>query len=129
MAKLTEPAEVPGLKALDGGTEGEIEQPIGVLPGITSHQVEGVAIDAGGRYELAHGRGFAVGAPDHRHQQTGVTGIEHPSQHHGEPALVLSLSAESHEGGQLLGELGGYAGRIMERNRIALLLDAVMSLA
>ena len=114
---------------LDGGAEGEVEQPVGMVPGIPPHQIEGIAVDAGSRDELAHRRRLALGGADHGQQQPGVPGIEHPSQHHREPPFVLSLPAEAHQRGQFLGQFGGNAGGIVERNRVPLVLDPVVGLA
>ena len=100
-----------------------------MVAGVPSHQVQGVAVDAPGRHELAHGRGPAVGAAHHGEEQVGVTGVEDPSEHHGEAALVLALPAEAHQGGELGGERRVEVARIVERGRVAVLRDAVVGLA
>ena len=101
------PSKPAGRQVLDGGAQGEVEQPVGMVARVAAHEVEGEAVDAGGRDELAHGRGRAVGGADHGEQQTGVAGVEDPAQHHGEAPLVLALAGQAHQVGQLARSVPG----------------------
>ena len=82
---------------------------------------------AGTNWHMA--AGGPVGAADHGEQQPGVPGVEHPAEHHGEAPLVLTLPAEAHQRGELLGQRRVQAGRVVEAGRVAALLDPVVRLA
>ncbi len=56
-------------------------------------------------------------------------GIEHPAQHHREAALVLTLSAQAHQGGELGGQGRVEVGRVVEGGGVAVLGDPVVGLA
>ena len=82
-----------------------------------------------GRDELAHGRRVAVGSGDHAQDEALVARVEDPSEHHGEAALEVAPPALGHEPVSCRAVSPVETGRVVERDRVAVLGDAVVGLA
>ena len=119
MAKLRpRPAQTPlghPLQRLDYHEVGQTVGRVGVVG--PPHQVEGVALDLGGRHVLVEGHGLAVGVEAHGQQQTLVPRVEDPTERHGVAPLGLALPGFGHELEQLVRELGRYVVRRVEALR------------
>ena len=100
-----------------------------MVPVVAPHEVERVALDAGGRDVLAQGHRRSVGGVGHGQEQPLVPGVEQASQRHREAALHLALTALGHEPPQPLSQLGAHGGGVVEGAGVAVAGDAVDRLA
>ena len=120
-AKLSESPRARGPQVLDGAHDDEVGEAVRVLARAAAHQVERVAVDVGGRHELAEGGRHAVGVEADREEQALVAGSKRRDERHREAPLHLAARLSRHQPPELRRQCRVGVGGIVELDRVAVL--------
>ena len=96
---------------------------------VSAHEVERVTADAGSRDELAERDRMSLGAVRDRQQETLVTGVEYAPERHREASFDLATTPLHHDGPDRVRQRRLNPGRVVERDRVAVVRDPVDGLA